>query len=998
MDATIAQLQDQLSRLHGPVRVQVLMRLGQEFADRYWRTGPGTPAALGQLSAAIEATQEAYHLMAADDPFRPQAGALLGYWLHARYGAHGSPEADRNTAMAVLSEALEYPELPPVLVTIARIALGQLHLSRAIEAMTPAALRGGFLGGTSTDSLIDAEQASRYFREILDGPPISPEINTIAQTMLDLTEAMQLLLSGDLARFDVGKLMQAMAALQQVQQNGLSFGIPSMGLPTPIPLGLDLAAVKPIDRPGVNLQGDAGQPPAIPPRRPAAASPTPIDPDSPRRAARNRLAALVGDPEKPVWEQARLLLAAEPERAAAGDLDAYVGAAANAVDAEPGSDPVEAGLDRLLSAVGLCLRERRDGSGWAEDLNGAGYRTAAELLLAAGNRIPAGHPAAAVVVESVGGLLDQKRPLSGAVTEIAGPLGEYASEVPAGTAIVTALGDLCRAIAALTTGAEIDPAPLATAVVAVPADHAWYGVLTTAVEQVQLAAAVRSGAPIAVETDPDGLAPMLDALLRDDTEALRVAVDASRRTARPPRVAAVLGAGYLELAARAPVQERDDLAVAIELLSASAEALDSADERLRTHTWWRLAQAYRRRGASTDAEWSRDAGLEALGGGDLDLRSAARFAGWMLADRRPAEAYTALEMAAAGTGRPAAANPLAEDVLNVILGIAPGAARPPDVPGWIEVGAAVRKAGASALLYLHPTDDAGRTAGVLCLDSGTGRLDVLANVPVTDPLTSDDPGWSAIVSRWSGGSLLIAATGDLHRIALPAVLVGEGRRLAQDVSLAHVSSGAQVIDLAQRGTAPVGKAPLFVVNPRRDRDAEMADALVLQRLFYPRSTCLGHALEPVEGSGTREDLLARLPSASLVHLACGLNGRQLELTGGEVLDLTMARGSGLVILTECGTEGLRPSAEAFLGTGFSGVIGWQWPVPASFAALALFMTHLLLVDHQLPPARAVATAQQWMLDPGRDLPPVLPEAHRRTVETTDLTRPALWAALAYAGC
>jgi hypothetical protein len=275
---------------------------------------------------------------------------------------------------------------------------------------------------------------------------------------------------------------------------------------------------------------------------------------------------------------------------------------------------------------------------------------------------------------------------------------------------------------------------------------------------------------------------------------------------------------------------------------------------------------------------------------------------------------------------------------------------------------------------------------------------VLANVPVSDPLTSDDPSWSAILGRWSGGSLLVAATGNLRRIGLPAVRTGDGRRLVQDVSVSYVSSGSEVIDLAQRTAVPVGKAPLFVVNPRGDRDAEMADVLALRRLFYPRSVCVGHALESVDGSGTRQDVLSLLPGASLVHLACGMRGTELQLAGEEVLDVAMARGGGLVILAEPDSDGFGSTAESFLGVGFSGVIGWQWSVPSSFAALALFMTHLMLVDHQSPPAIAVAAVQQWMLDPDRNLPLVLPGAHRRTVETTDLTRPALWAALAYHGC
>jgi hypothetical protein len=123
-----------------------------------------------------------------------------------------------------------------------------------------------------------------------------------------------------------------------------------------------------------------------------------------------------------------------------------------------------------------------------------------------------------------------------------------------------------------------------------------------------------------------------------------------------------------------------------------------------------------------------------------------------------------------------------------------------------------------------------------------------------------------------------------------------------------------------------------------------------------------------------------------VHLACGHHGTQLELAGGEAA----IRGAGLVVLSEGSPSGL-------LDAGFAGVVGWQWEVPAPFAALALFMVHLELVDHRLPPAAAVNTVQRWMLNPDRVLPPFLTGAHLHTVTTAELTRPALWAALAYYG-
>lgn len=354
------------------------------------------------------------------------------------------------------------------------------------------------------------------------------------------------------------------------------------------------------------------------------------------------------------------------------------------------------------------------------------------------------------------------------------------------------------------------------------------------------------------------------------------------------------------------------------------------------------------------------------------------------------EAFTALEVAAASPDPPAA-DPLAWDVLSALIGLAPPVGAPPEPPGPASVAAAVRDLGAAALLYLHPTDEVGRTAGVLCLDPVTDRLDVLANVPVTDPLTSDDPGWPAVLGRWTSEHLLVAATGGLDRLALPAMRTGDGRYLVQDVVVSRVSSGTQVMRLAARSIPQVDTEPMFVVNPRADRDPEMTEVMTVRRMFYPRSVCLGRALEPVDAAGTADDVLARTPTASLVHFACGLRGTKFQLAGGGLLDAAAIPGSGCLAIL---TEGLAP---ALLDAGFGGVVGWQWAVPTPFAALALFLVHLQLVEDRLPPAAAVNAVQRWMLDPGRVLPPLLTRGHLNTVATTDLTQPALWAALAYFG-
>ncbi|HEX8096224.1 MAG TPA: hypothetical protein VF542_20555, partial [Jatrophihabitans sp.] len=687
MDVTIAKLREELARLHGSARVPILERLWQEFAVRYWRAGPGTPGALGHLSAAIEALDEAYHLLDGSSPARGEVAGRLGWLMAVRSATPGVGDADREAAMPLLAEALEHSDLSALLATTAHVSLGQLHLDRVMKALHRCQAQGGFLGGALSGSRADGEEAIRHFRGVLDGPSVSAEVSTITRVMLTVAEAVLPLLNGEPDRFDMARLTDATAAMQNLLKNGLPLGMPGSVLSSSLPFTFDLIHGDPLDLPVPDMQGEPGHTSVLPPRRPAPAKRPPTDPKRARRAARDRLAALAGQPVRPVWEQAVAVLQTPADRMAAGALDAYIGAAATAVDAEAEGEQLESGLDRLLSAVGLCLRQRRDGSGWDDDdPGGGGYLGAADLLAGAATRIPPGHPAATAVVEALGGLLGDRRPLSGAITGIAGQLAAYAAEVVSPTAVITALGQLCRTVAAVSVGAPVDPQPLAAAVAAVPAGHAWRPALSTAVGQVRLAAAVRAGDASTVEAAPDGLAPVLDALLRDDVEALRTAVDGLATNSPRRWVAAVLGAGYLELAIRATAPEQGDLDAAIRWLSASTGGLDGAGEGLRTRTWWRLAEAYHRRGNPGDGEASRAAGLEALGCVEPDPRGAARFAGWMLSDGRGAEAYTALESAAAGSGRPEpAAGPLAEDVLDVILGIAPPPADFPRVPACTEV-------------------------------------------------------------------------------------------------------------------------------------------------------------------------------------------------------------------------------------------------------------------------------------------------------------------------
>jgi hypothetical protein len=735
----------------------------------------------------------------------------------------------------------------------------------------------------------------------------------------------------------------------------------------------------------------------------------------------------------PDWKRAQALLDADPARLPG--IDAFIDAATVALDREAsGDDPVAAGMDRLLLAVGFLLRDRRDGDsrGTAGEDEARGDRAAAAHSLAeAAERIPADHPAAGTVVEVLGAVLDGERPLCGPVADVSEVFARYADEIRPAQVVVTAIGALCRAVLALRRGEAPDRDALRRAVQAVPADSPWHPVLSTAAAHARLASAVNAGDHAAVRDaaraiDGSPLASLLVAVVSDDAAALRAALDGLAGVASP-RLAVVAGAARLLLADRTGPQgggaAEDDLATAIAQLSAGAEKLDdSRDPGLRTRSWWRLAAAYRRRGAAGDAERSRAAGCRALGGAGQDADRAARFASWMLAEGRATEAFTALEAAATAPLPGTGFGSLAGDVAAVLLGSASvllGSAAPagPAAPVYTreEVAGALRELGAAALLYLHPTADSTRTVGVLCLDPATDRLDVVANVPVTDPLESDDPSWPAIVDRWASRPdttaarprVLVAATGELAGIALPAVRTGSGRHLPEDVVVSCVASGGEVVRLAGRPVPAVGEEPVFVVNTAGDREAELADVQILRRLFYPRSVCLGRATEPVDGAGTREDVLARLPGASLVHLACGVRPATgtpgFQLAGGDGLDaatlraLPTANRGGLAVIAESAQGAFAALSGPLLDAGFSGVIGWVRPVDPRFAALTLFMLHGMLVDHRLAPAEAVNAVQRWMLDTDRVVPAYLPATHATLIQSADLQSPSLWAALAYRG-
>jgi hypothetical protein len=407
----------------GPGRTRPLVELGHALAERYWRAGPGTPAAQPVLDEALAVLGEAYRYFEPDDGMGGQVANLMG-WLHGiRHIAHGGPVADREAGITLLTASSRFTQLPPFNRAIGRLVLGQLLLSRVTAGMQAG---GMAMLAPGSGANADADRAVDCFRQVLAEPVGNAELTTMAQTLLSLAEALRDMTSGSL---DLSKMMTVMATLQNLRRPG-----PADSVQPPLLHVNDLAEMftaDPLKRPTAVVDGDPGPPPAagptpLPKQRPAApeparpeparpeparpepARPTPARPAAPRvRAAafREPLQRLVSGPA------ALLAWLGDDDAAPTVDtVDQVLALSASLVAAEGATN-----LDHLLLAAGLYLRGRDQIDGWAAgDLDAAvaALRTAARGLPTA----PAGLVIAAARLAA---RLDARRPGAGARPHLA---------------------------------------------------------------------------------------------------------------------------------------------------------------------------------------------------------------------------------------------------------------------------------------------------------------------------------------------------------------------------------------------------------------------------------------------------------------------------------------------------------------------------------------------------------------------------------------------------
>jgi len=192
-----------------------------------------------------------------------------------------------------------------------------------------------------------------------------------------------------------------------------------------------------------------------------------------------------------------------------------------------------------------------------------------------------------------------------------------------------------------------------------------------------------------------------------------------------------------------------------------------------------------------------------------------------------------------------------------------------------------------------------------------------------------------------------------------------------DVTVSYVASLSQLRILSRRKARPIAENPLFIANPRGDRMPAAVETMLLRRSFYPHSVGLGGLVEAADGTGTPQEVRARV-DASLVHLACGVTeAGALELADSSELDPAgiVVEHGGLVILPP---DHFQPLADILLAAGFTGVIGWRRPVSDDVAAVAYFLLHTELADVGRAPAAAVRAVRKQLreLDPA-SLPALL---------------------------
>ncbi|MCI2416180.1 CHAT domain-containing protein [Saccharopolyspora sp. K220] len=253
---------------------------------------------------------------------------------------------------------------------------------------------------------------------------------------------------------------------------------------------------------------------------------------------------------------------------------------------------------------------------------------------------------------------------------------------------------------------------------------------------------------------------------------------------------------------------------------------------------------------------------------------------------------------------------------------------------------------------------------------------------------------------------------------------GKVRYVCQDAIICYAASARQFVEAGRREARSWASEPVLVRMPElhwsRHEMGYIHDA------YYRDGSYLGKPPDPKRRTRRREPLpkpaevLAQLPTASLLHLACHATPAELPiesallLGSGEMLPvqdiLRQARdrprdaAGALVVLAACASDltdrqhdEVLTLSTAFLAAGAVGVIGTRWEVLDLPTAMFMIVFHHYLNTGYPDPANALRAAQLWMLDPRRRPLPDIPEELAAFFAEVDPAAPVHWAAFTYQG-
>lgn len=1003
-DDRIAELEAELKAVKDPARLELIMRLVQLLGDRYQKR-QGTPAGLRDLDSIVVHLRDARRMLPEDDGWRARTAGTLGLMLAMRHLGHQSPDADRDEAIELLAEAGDAGHTSPAVASVARFMTGQLLVIRGIGGMSSVPASGPVMdptqpmawmrSGADKARSADLDNGIAHMeRTLAQSPP--PEIRQVAETVLPMVRIlrdMMRAMSGDGSA--LGGLFSAMQRMRDAPvPTAFSPGLmrpPALDLssmlapPTlttrPVPIVVDVPVVE---------------------GRPAGPEPRPSIP-----APREDQTRADREDEELHRELRRVLDRVAPGQDATALLRPDLAPVAPA-EAEDLCELALAAVhrtgtpaDHLTAAVALWVRSRAGGGGWstgdARHDSGPDVRAGATNLVTAVETLDPADPLLGVALAAFAAFLGDRHPLGGVLDDLAERYLVVADRFLAGgtgAADVRALRELCAGAARLRGTGSADLTALDSAVDAVPDTHPW---------RFRLLAARGTAHLIADRADPSIGRDLLDRALADaphdhpgrpglavlravavvvtaytghDPAALDRATDrlAALSSGRfpAPGLSAVLGAVRLY---------RGGGPVAVRLLTEAAEAAGESGGRAVLASW-HLALALR---PAPDArKAAREHGLRALRGDDgaasaLDATAAGTLAAWCVTDGDAEGAFEALEAAWCRRSGPVT-DTVAEVLYGALHGWAGPAAAAP-APAHLTVDAAartLRELAVDTLVRLHPCDDG---IAVLLLDASTATVKLAGIGPDPGPTTGPPP------PDWYERARLVPGPDAARRrlvLVVPDALAAQPWHAVwgdAGTTVTYAGAAGELAAAVGRSWRPLASDAVFIANPRGDRDAATFDALTLRRLFHPTSVGLGQVVERVDGAGTPEEVWPHLPGpgrsgAALLHLGCAVRSRPavaLGLAGGTWLRLAARPETpppitgGLVVLPpDCADPA--SVADAFLGAGSLGVVGWLWPVPASVAGAILTRLHAYLVDEGLTPSDAVAAVRQRLAEPETPAP------------------------------